>query len=198
MSRNPNTVCDLNGCGNEFYRRPSQKKKFNQNFCSRSCYQKSQSKDPRDCLECGDEFIYNHIDQNYCSSSCASKGVWSNATRFTKKTNKTNNPSKQKRIKLLKAGADRCCSVEGCKYSKTLDVHRIVPGSDGGDYEIGNMFMICPNHHAEVTRGLIELHKEDNFTLSIVEVQNKDPKRCPSCNGPKSKRASVCRSCYNS
>ena len=32
------------------------------------------------------------------------------------------------------------------------------------------MFAICPNHHAEVSRGLVELEKIDDCTLRVKEV----------------------------
>jgi hypothetical protein len=63
------------------------------------------------------------------------------------------------------------CMVEGCNYSRTFDIHRLIEGKNGGGYEIGNMFAICPNHHAEVTRGLIKLQKVNDFTLKILEEQ---------------------------
>ena len=57
--------------------------------------------------------------------------------------------------------------IEGCEYNKTYDIHRLIKGKDGGKYEVGNMFAICPNHHAEIHRGLIEVEKIDDKTLKI-------------------------------
>ena len=57
--------------------------------------------------------------------------------------------------------------IEGCKYDKTFDWHRIIPGKEGGKYEIGNMFAICPNHHAEITRKIIQVEKVNDYTLRI-------------------------------
>lgn len=57
--------------------------------------------------------------------------------------------------------------VEGCDYSLTFDIHRITPGCKNGEYIIGNMYAICPNHHAEVTRSLIYLEKIDDQTLRV-------------------------------
>jgi hypothetical protein len=58
--------------------------------------------------------------------------------------------------------------VEDCDYCRTYDVHRFVPGKDGGEYVVGNMFAICPNHHAEVTRNLIHLEKLGDDLLRVV------------------------------
>lgn len=55
----------------------------------------------------------------------------------------------------------------GCTYDTTFDIHRFVPGAEGGEYKIGNMFAVCPNHHAEVTRGFIEFEKVNACTLRI-------------------------------
>ena len=40
-------------------------------------------------------------------------------------------------------------------------------GKDGGQYEIGNMFAICPNHHGEITRKIITVIKINDYTLRI-------------------------------
>ena len=60
------------------------------------------------------------------------------------------------------------CMVEGCTYRTTFNIHRLVTGKNGGKYEIGNMFAICPNHHAEVTRGLIHFGKVNNSQIRII------------------------------
>jgi len=44
---------------------------------------------------------------------------------------------------------DKC---EICKYKDTLDVHRIIPAKDGGQYTIDNVITLCPNCHALITR----------------------------------------------
>jgi predicted restriction endonuclease len=59
--------------------------------------------------------------------------------------------------------------VEDCKYDKTYDIHRHKPGKEGGKYELGNMFAICPNHHAEITRGLVMVEKLDEKTLRVFD-----------------------------
>ena len=58
--------------------------------------------------------------------------------------------------------------VEGCGYDKTYDIHRLIPGKQGGKYETGNMFAICPNHHAETHRKLIILEKINDYSLKVV------------------------------
>lgn len=60
--------------------------------------------------------------------------------------------------------------VKGCSYNRTLDLHRLVPGKEGGLYEVGNAFSLCPNHHAEFHRGLISLSKVSDFELEAVDL----------------------------
>ena len=60
--------------------------------------------------------------------------------------------------------------VEGCAYNTTYDVHRHVSGKDGGLYEIGNMFAICPNHHAEITRKIISMTKISDCLLASEQT----------------------------
>jgi len=59
--------------------------------------------------------------------------------------------------------------VEGCTYNKTYDIHRVIEGKHGGEYKIGNMFAICPMHHAEITRKIIEVNKVNDCTLRIKD-----------------------------
>jgi predicted restriction endonuclease len=76
----------------------------------------------------------------------------------------------RKRLSILKRiFGFKHCMVEGCDYDKTFEIHRLVPGKEGGDYEVGNMFAICPNHHAEVSRGLISLEKLSDSELRVIE-----------------------------
>ena len=60
--------------------------------------------------------------------------------------------------------------VIGCIYSKTHDIHRLIPGKDGGGYNIGNAFMLCPNHHVEAHRNIVELRKINNFEVLEIAI----------------------------
>jgi predicted restriction endonuclease len=61
--------------------------------------------------------------------------------------------------------------VEGCDYSTCYDIHRVIPGRDGGQYVIGNMFAICPNHHAEVERKIIRLDRQTDARLTVAVLK---------------------------
>ncbi len=49
--------------------------------------------------------------------------------------------------------APKYCEI--CGYSKVTQRHRILPGKEGGVYELGNVIALCPNHHAEADREMI-------------------------------------------
>lgn len=165
MDRKPNTECCV--CKKPIYRRPYQIEKTKNLYCSRACLTTIQrTRNEATCEYCGVKFFPKHSSKNpkTCSRTCSNKN-----RRGVKYVKQSSNHSKE-RLELLKSKFNFCsCMVEGCEYNKTYDVHRLVEGKNGGKYEIGNMFAICPNHHAELHRGLIELCKVNDFTLRVVQ-----------------------------
>jgi len=160
--RKPNCKCHV--CDKEIYRRPKQLQS-GQVFCSIECSSSNQSK-PTPCVICGLPVLAGKHKKT-CSRACANKN------RTGLKYNKSGQPKftnvSQSRLYTLKKQFDFCsCMVQGCDYNKTYDIHRHTPGRNGGKYVIGNMFAICPNHHAEVSRGLIQLEKVNDFELKVV------------------------------
>jgi len=152
-------------CDKPLYRRPSEKQKGNV-FCSKACYGQYQAK-PIPCVICG-KMILTSKNKKTCSRVCSNinragityhkrgygvKFASSSATRLYTLQQQFNFDS---------------CMVEGCTYSTTYDIHRHIPGKNDGQYEIGNMFAICPNHHAEVSRGIIKLEKISDCCLRVV------------------------------
>jgi len=113
---------------------------------------------------CGELYYPTHSKRIVCGKSCANK------LRLGKNYSKTytGNGSEKKIAHLRRYFTFDSCMIEGCDYNKLYEVHRHIPGKEGGKYVIGNMFAICPNHHAEVTRGLIALIKVNDQTLRIV------------------------------
>jgi hypothetical protein len=121
------------------------------------------------CPVCDCDFS-GKLTQVYCSKQCAGK-----ATRNrlgTKKGVRKHKNLQEERLKQLRLVFKfTTCMVRGCNYCKTFDIHRIVQGKDGGKYEVGNMFAICPNHHAEVHRGIIKLIKISDYELLAEEIR---------------------------
>jgi hypothetical protein len=151
------------------YRRPGQIAKGNV-FCSTACYRKLNSKKLKKCLECLEDFYPKHSVQRYCSKQCATVGVRKENPWSTRKNGKVYKNTTQMRLFLLEDLFQfKSCMVDTCNYSTIYEVHRLIPGKEGGEYVVGNMFAICPNHHAEVTRNVITLKKINDYTLTIVE-----------------------------
>ncbi|MES2211644.1 MAG: HNH endonuclease signature motif containing protein [Pseudomonadota bacterium] len=63
------------------------------------------------------------------------------------------------------------CMVEGCDYDKCFEIHRFIPGKNGGQYIIGNMFAICPNHHSEEHRKICVFTKISDSKLGITYLK---------------------------
>ena len=158
----PNIKCSQ--CNIEIYRHQCDIDKWEHLFCSNDCRHKFFMAKTRKCYICGEEYKPEKSTSRYCSKGCA------NSSRKGKKYRRLNpglNASAA-RLKILKDEFNfTCCMVEGCTYCKTYDIHRLIPGKEGGKYEIGNMYAICPNHHAEITRKIIFLEKTSNCLLKI-------------------------------
>lgn len=165
MSRT-NTVCAH--CSVPIYRKPHQIANGQLRFCTRQCFQKHYNmiSEPIKCKICNGSFRRQGRDHIYCSKSCAQK------SRAGKKRNgnKNGNASRARLNLLYEMFAFKCCMVEGCEYGRVYDVHRLIEGKHGGEYVVGNMFAICPNHHAEYTRGLIRFEKIDDSHLRAIDL----------------------------
>jgi hypothetical protein len=158
-SRQPNAQCEV--CSKQIYRRPCQM--AGNVFCSHICYRIFTKPQLITCASCKKSFLPNKPTSRFCSHSCSN--IARRGSSYSK--DRHQNSSQQKIAVLRQAFEFSSCMVEGCDYANTLDVHRLLPGHQGGKYEIGNMFAICPNHHAEVSRGLIALERIDDSHLRI-------------------------------
>lgn len=165
ITRNPNTQCIV--CDKPIYRRPNQLAKSNRFFCSKSC-ESSLSLLGKE-VECANEscsnmFVPDRATRKYCSHSCsneARRGITYGKVGF-------NNSSARRLFEFTQVCNQKSCAIEGCDYDKTYDMHRVVPGRLGGKYEIGNMFALCPNHHAEIERGMLQVEVVNKCTLRVV------------------------------
>jgi len=158
MGRTPNETCEQ--CGKEYYRRPIQRRTLKHAYCSRECYAKGKTNPPVPCVTCGEPFHKKRREQKYCSPECVA-----NRPRATRVKGSVRNSAHARRVLLEETFGTKVCMVEGCGYGKTLDVHRLVSGMDGGKYVIGNMFLMCPNHHAEAHRGITDFEKVSDCVL---------------------------------
>jgi len=63
--------------------------------------------------------------------------------------------------------AKKCLICEENDYN-ILDVHRIVPGSEGGKYKKWNMVCLCSNCHRRVHSGEIEIEGKHMSTSGPI------------------------------
>ena len=157
-TRIPNHNCPV--CNTAVYKRPIQIEK-GRVYCSRKCSQAKNRKPPVPCMNCGKDFVPTIRARNkFCSHKCSNE-----ARAGSKYVGGVMNASATRLKELRDTFEFKTCMVRGCTYDKTFDVHRLIEGQDGGEYVVGNMFAICPNHHAETHRKICKLVKVDDKTL---------------------------------
>lgn len=133
-------------------------------FCSEKCRYAEKSPHPRrsaqrKCESCGEPFKASNRKSRCCSKGCANS--LRRGSRYKR------GERLDRRLVVAKASGIDCCMIQGCSYDRTLDVHRVIPGREGGEYVAGNMVLLCPNHHAEITRRLGSLVRLDEWTFRM-------------------------------
>jgi len=156
--RKPNFNCKI--CSKHIYKRPSEIQK-GRVFCSSKCFGVSLIT-LKYCVVCGTALLKS---SKFCSRTCSNLGR--KGIAYNQSIVKAPNSSQRNLKLLMKTFNFTSCMVEGCQYNKVYEIHRLIEGKYGGKYEIGNMFAICPNHHAEIHKGIISVSKVNNFTLRI-------------------------------
>ena len=140
-----------------------------QKYCNIKCRNKHSNRGRsikvqpiKTCVFCGKKFRPKHKHtQKYCNPQC--RQAHTNQKRY-------NAIHRQTTIfqQLVNAHWDKQCMIQGCRYNKTIDIHRIIPGNEGGLYEIDNVSALCPNHHAEIHRLRKKVHKIKKFVFVLV------------------------------
>ena len=158
-----NTNCYF--CNIAIYKKPSIIKKGNV-FCSKLCFNKHKgSLEEKQCLFCGIHFKPIKISSKFCCRVCSNSGR--KGLKYSKESQ--GNKSK-KRLEILKTTFNiKCCMIHGCNYERFFEIHRFIHGKNGGKYEIGNMFAICPNHHREIHNKTIIVEKISDCELKIIK-----------------------------
>ena len=103
----------------------------------------------RHCKGCGDDFVIESARRNkkqYCSRSCSAK----QSNRGRKGIRYTCTMTFRNKL-IAKYG--HVCSV--CVYNKFVAAHHIVGRANGGNNDIENGILLCPNHHAEADADLL-------------------------------------------
>lgn len=150
LKRRPPVICLV--CGESFQAAASRQK-----LCGVKCRTewfrinapKRHKRINVNCSICG-TVIYRQLNEikpgraPTCSAKC----------RYILVANKLKGPvSDRKRLALRRDGAR--CRI--CGFDTLVHVHHIVHKAKGGDDEITNLIVLCPNHHAMAHRGLIDL-----------------------------------------
>lgn len=154
-------------------------------YCSHRCRTKRQHAQkidqewrnkPRVCPICNTEFIIPEGSspiRKYCSEECQVKG-YSQHTDSFKKANpesmKTYNANRKLKYgtdslttRLYKKYPDlpKCCEAERCKENRVFDfAHKPSHKRNGAfrtidQYERHKFWVLCPNHHALIDRGVL-------------------------------------------
>jgi hypothetical protein len=75
------------------------------------------------------------------------------------------------RMQAIKKYGDKC---ELCGYGLTVETHHILPKNKGGLQEINNLMVLCPNCHALLTLGCLNLKSRKdvpNIRKEIIKLQ---------------------------
>jgi hypothetical protein len=85
---------------------------------------------------------------------------------------------KLRRAVLLRDGH---CRVPGCGRRRGLEVHHLVPRSQGGTDEISNLAAVCPAHHRLlIPHGLLALIGNPNLPDGLeLDTRDRAPPRDP-------------------
>ena len=59
------------------------------------------------------------------------------------------------------------CTASGCRSTRHLDIHHIVPRSEGGGHELENLRLLCSGHHRAVHDGIPEC---EEAVLALVTL----------------------------
>ncbi|MCD6147627.1 MAG: HNH endonuclease [Thermoplasmata archaeon] len=63
--------------------------------------------------------------------------------------------SSEERYRLIHDVAHHRCEFPGCNIEYGLEVHHIIPRSEGGSNKQSNLIVLCPTHHRMAHRGSI-------------------------------------------
>lgn len=70
--------------------------------------------------------------------------------------------------KIVKKKFDKKCYFCDESNYDLLDVHRIVPGEEGGVYTEFNSVTVCANHHRLIHSGVIKIDRKYQSTKGMV------------------------------
>src|SRR4029077_5662736 len=71
-------------------------------------------------------------------------------------TRTTQDVTPKKRQAIHRRDGGKCC-VPGCRSSRYLEIHHIVPQARGGSHELDNLTLLCDGHHHALHDGKLTI-----------------------------------------
>lgn len=146
------------------------------------------------CKVCGKPFIKNSNKQMYCSESCRRNSNKHNARKSSYKYLK-NHPTLKKYKEIALKNYGYKCAVCGWCYQEPItnrgelltksgcDVHHIIPVSKGGNDDIENLIVLCPNCHKiahinedeskEFLKKCVKIKSQEELEKDELEMENR-------------------------
>ena len=107
----------------------------------------------RECAVCGTPFETTYNRKHICSFGCRQEAV-----RVSGRSGSKERKQRRKDIRAL-----RCCVV--CGWNETVDLH----------HDIGATYVLCPNHHALITRNLKTIQELLYVDKGVYKAVNESP-----------------------
>jgi 5-methylcytosine-specific restriction endonuclease McrA len=70
------------------------------------------------------------------------------------------------------------CAVPGCRSSRCIEVHHLIPQAEGGPHEMWNLAPLCDGHHVADHLGLLKITGRAPFDLTFEWMS---PPMRPAC-----------------
>lgn len=154
-------------CGRPFQRR-KQEVRSTKNYCSKRCsglsttppHKRAERKPAIDkvCEYCGKTYKVkpSRLNPRFCSKPCD----WAYRSAHmigNGNPNHRHGKSQMSAIAIAKRNYPMRCAV--CGFDVIVDVHHILPKSEGGVNDPNNLIVLCPNHHRMAQRGMITVEE---------------------------------------
>lgn len=79
--------------------------------------------------------------------------------------------SQREKESLINKVGTRCC-YPNCSQSVGLEVHHIIPRSQGGTNKENNLIVLCPNHHHLADRGAIPRDRLKLYCVAKLKFES--------------------------
>lgn len=174
-------TCDL--CGKPFRRRAVEAKRSEKHYCSQQCagrvngaksIGKSLASITLICGFCHREFKTKASNRTvrFCSRQCNSD--W-RAINFVGPNNPNykHGKSQVSAVHIALQNHPARCMI--CGFDIAIEIHHITAKSNGGNNDMHNLAVLCPNHHAMAKRNLISAETLQELVDKSLATQSHRP-----------------------